>query len=224
MKKTWWKEAVVYQIYPRSFMDSNGYDISDYQAIMDESGTMEDFDELLAQAHERGIRIVMDLVVNHTSDEHKWFMESRKSKNNEYRSYYIRREGKDAQTPPNNRDNPKVRQEVFDMMTWLCDKGIDGFRMDVISMISKTKEMPDGNVNGLNGDFGPYCVHGPNVQTTFTIPDEFVGMPCLISNMENSYDSAKMVSEPYEALYCIGNRFLLPSETERISMSLAPIS
>ncbi len=214
MKKTWWKEAVVYQIYPRSFMDSNGdgigdlqgiisrldylkylgidviwlspvykspnddngYDISDYQAIMDEFGTMEDFDELLAKAHERGIKIVMDLVVNHTSDEHKWFMESRKSKDNEYRDYYIWREGKDAQTPPNNWgscfggsawqydeetamyylhlfskkqpdlnwDNPKVRQEVFDMMTWWCDKGIDGFRMDVISMISKTKEMPDG--------------------------------------------------------------------------------
>lgn len=233
MKKTWWKEAVVYQIYPRSFMDSNGdgigdlhgiisrldylkylgidviwlspvykspnddngYDISDYQAIMDEFGTMEDFDELLAKAHDRGIKIVMDLVVNHTSDEHKWFMESRKSKDNEYRNYYIWRDGKDAQTPPNNWgscfggsawqydeessmyylhlfskkqpdlnwDNPKVRQEVFDMMTWWCDKGIDGFRMDVISMISKTKEMPDGNINGLYGDFGPYCVHGPNV-------------------------------------------------------------
>ena len=82
--------------------DDNGYDISDYQAIMDEFGTMEDFDELLAKAHERGIRIVMDLVVNHTSDEHKWFMESRKSKDNAYRDYYIWREGKDEQTPPNN--------------------------------------------------------------------------------------------------------------------------
>lgn len=141
----------------------------------------------------------MDLVVNHTSDEHKWFMESRKSKDNAYRDYYIWREGKDAQTPPNNWgacfggsawqydeatdmyylhlfsrkqpdlnwDNPKVRQEVFDMMTWWCDKGIDGFRMDVISMISKTKEMPDGKVpqGGLYGTFGPYCVHGPNVHT-----------------------------------------------------------
>lgn len=233
VKKTWWKEAVVYQIYPRSFMDSNGdgigdipgiisrldylkylgidviwlspvyqspnddngYDISDYQAIMDEFGTMKDFDELLAGAHERGIRIVMDLVVNHTSDEHKWFVESRKSRDNEYRDYYIWREGRDAQTPPNNWgscfggsawqydeetamyylhlfsrkqpdlnwDNPNVRKEIFDMMTWWCDKGIDGFRMDVISMISKTAEMPDGRVNGLYGDFGPYCVHGPNV-------------------------------------------------------------
>ncbi len=233
MNRTWWKEAVVYQIYPRSFMDSNGdgigdlqgiisrldylkylgidviwlspvyqspnddngYDISDYQDIMDEFGTMEDFDELLAAAHERGLKIVMDLVVNHTSDEHKWFMESRKSKNNAYRDYYIWREGKDGQTPPNNWgscfggsawqydeatdmyylhlfskkqpdlnwDNPKVRKEVFDMMTWWCDKGIDGFRMDVISMISKTKEMPDGEVHGLYGSFDPYCVHGPNV-------------------------------------------------------------
>ena len=132
MNRTWWKEAVIYQIYPRSFMDSNGdgigdlkgitgrldylkylgidviwlspvykspnddngYDISDYQAIMDEFGTMEDFDELLAKAHEKGIKIVMDLVVNHTSDEHPWFMESRKSKDNEYRDYYIWRDGK----------------------------------------------------------------------------------------------------------------------------------
>lgn len=233
MKKTWWKEAVIYQIYPRSFMDSNadgigdlkgitsrldylqylgidviwlspiykspnddnGYDISDYRAIMDEFGTMEDFDEMLKEAHARNIRIVMDLVVNHTSDEHQWFVESRKSKENKYRDYYIWRDGKDASTPPNNWgacfggsaweydsntkmyylhlfskkqpdlnwDNPEVRNEVFDMMTWWCEKGIDGFRMDVISMISKTKEMPDGEVHGLYGDFGPYCIHGPNV-------------------------------------------------------------
>ena len=233
MNKTWWKEAVVYQIYPRSFMDSNrdgigdlkgitdrldylkylgidviwlspiyqspnddnGYDISDYCAIMDEFGTMEDFDELLEEAHNRGIRIVMDLVVNHTSDEHKWFVESRKSEDNEYRDYYIWREGKDGNMPPNNWgscfggtaweydeetgkyylhlfsrkqpdlnwENPKVRKAVFDMMTWWCEKGIDGFRMDVISMISKTKEMPDGEVKGLYGDYNPYCVNGPNV-------------------------------------------------------------
>ncbi len=235
MNKTWWKEAVVYQIYPRSFMDSNGdgigdlqgiisrldylkylgidviwlspvykspnddngYDISDYQDIMDEFGTMKDFDELLAAAHERGLKIVMDLVVNHTSDEHKWFVESRKSTDNAYRDYYIWREGKDGQNPPNNWgscfggsawqydeatsmyylhlfskkqpdlnwDNPTVRKEVFDMMTWWCEKGIDGFRMDVISMISKTKEMPDGEVHDLLGDFSPYCIHGPNVHT-----------------------------------------------------------
>ena len=233
MNKTWWKESVIYQIYPRSFMDSNadgigdikgitgkldylkylgidviwlspvyqspnddnGYDISDYQAIMTEFGTMEDFDEMLKEAHARGIRIVMDLVVNHTSDEHKWFMESRKSKENKYRDYYIWREGKSSSTPPNNWgacfggsaweydkqtdmyylhlfskkqpdlnwDCPDVRKEVFDMMTWWCEKGIDGFRMDVISMISKTKEMPDGEVHDLYGDFNPYCVHGPNV-------------------------------------------------------------
>ena len=233
MKKTWWKEAVIYQIYPRSFMDSNadgigdlpgitsrldylkylgidviwlspvyespnddnGYDISNYKSIMKEFGTMQDFDELLAQAHARDIRIVMDLVVNHTSDEHPWFIESRKSKDNPYRDYYIWRDGADKETPPNNWgacfggsaweydsatemyylhlfsrkqpdlnwDNPAVRKEIFEMMSWWCDKGIDGFRMDVISMISKTKEMPDGIKNGLYGDFSPYCVHGPNV-------------------------------------------------------------
>ena len=220
MEKRWWKEGVVYQIYPRSFCDSNGdgigdlngitskfdylkelgidviwlspvykspnddngYDISDYQAIMDEFGTMEDFDRMLAAAHERGIKIMMDLVVNHTSDEHKWFIESRKSTDNPYRDYYIWRPAKEDGSLPNNWgscfsgpaweydkttdmyflhlfskkqpdlnwDNPVVRQEVFDMMNWWLDKGIDGFRMDVISLISKRPGLPDGTL-GLNG-------------------------------------------------------------------------
>lgn len=139
MKKAWWKEAVVYQIYPRSFCDSNGdgigdlngitskldylkelgidviwlspvykspnddngYDISDYEDIMTEFGTMDDFDKMLAAAHDRGIKIVMDLVVNHTSDEHPWFVESRSSKDNEKRDYYIWKEGKDGKEPTN---------------------------------------------------------------------------------------------------------------------------
>ncbi len=231
--RTWWKESVVYQIYPRSFADSNGdgigdlrgitgkldylkelgidviwlspvyqspnddngYDISNYQAIMQEFGTMEDFDEMLAAAHERGIRIVMDLVVNHTSDEHDWFVESRKSKDNPYRDYYIWREGKNGAEPNNwgsvfsgpawqydettdmyflhlfskkqpdlNWDNPKVRDEVFSMMNWWCEKGIDGFRMDVISMISKVEGLPDGeDKGGLYGEWGPYVCNGPHV-------------------------------------------------------------
>lgn len=234
MNKAWWKEAVVYQIYPRSFMDGNGdgigdlkgitsrldylqtlgvdvvwlspvykspnddngYDISDYQDIMDEFGTMDDFDEMLREAHRRGIRIVMDLVVNHTSDEHRWFVESRKSRENPYRDYYIWKNPKEDGSAPNNWgacfggsaweydeatnmyylhlfskkqpdlnwENAQVRKEVFDMMTWWCDKGIDGFRMDVISMISKTPEMPDGPVGDQGyGDFGPYSIHGPHV-------------------------------------------------------------
>ena len=233
MNKKWWKESVVYQIYPRSFNDSNGdgigdlngitekldylknlgidviwlspvyqspnddngYDISDYQAIMKEFGTMEDFDCMLAAAHERGIKIVMDLVVNHTSDEHAWFMESRKSKDNPYRDYYIWREGKDGKEPNNwgscfsgsawvydeatdmyylhlfskkqpdlNWENPKVRYEVFSMMDWWCQKGIDGFRMDVISMISKVEGLPDGKVSdGLHGDPSPFVQNGPRV-------------------------------------------------------------
>ena len=233
MDKKWWKEAVVYQIYPRSFMDSNGdgigdlngitsrldylkdlgvdviwlspvyqspnddngYDISDYRAIMQEFGTMEDFDRMLSEMHKRGIRLVMDLVVNHTSDEHKWFVESRKSKDNPYRDYYIWRDAKEGKEPNNwgscfsgsawkydpqtemyylhlfskkqpdlNWENEKVRQEVYDMMKFWCEKGIDGFRMDVISMISKDQRFPDGEMNnGLYGDFGPYCVHGPRV-------------------------------------------------------------
>lgn len=234
MNKKWWKESVVYQIYPRSFMDSdgdgigdingitskldylkelginviwlspvyqspnddNGYDISDYQAIMEEFGTMEDFDRMLQAAHERGIKIMMDLVVNHTSDEHAWFVESRKSKENPYRDYYIWREGKNGEAPNNwgscfggsaweydqatdmyflhlfskkqpdlNWDNEKVRKEVFDMMTWWLSKGVDGFRMDVISMISKVPELPDGTKGegALYGDFGPSVINGPHV-------------------------------------------------------------
>ena len=219
MEKRWWKESIVYQIYPRSFKDSNGdgigdlngitekmdyleklgvnvvwlspvyqspnddngYDISDYRAIMTEFGTMEDFDRMLAAAHEHGIKIVMDLVVNHTSDEHPWFIESRKSKDNPYRDYYIWRDGKDGKEPNNwgscfsgpaweydeetdmyylhlfskkqpdlNWDNPKVREEVFDMMNWWLEKGVDGFRMDVISLISKQPDLPDGKP-GING-------------------------------------------------------------------------
>lgn len=234
MKKTWWKEAVIYQIYPRSFMDSNGdgigdlrgiisrldylkllgvdvlwispiyqspnddngYDISDYQAIMAEFGTMEDFDELLSEAHKRDIKILMDLVVNHTSDEHAWFTESRKSKDNDYRDYYIWRDGREDGSMPNNWgsvfggpawkydeetdmyylhlfspkqpdlnwDNPKVRKEVFDMMNWWCEKGIDGFRMDVISLISKEEGLPDGEMTDSGyGDFGSHSTHGPHV-------------------------------------------------------------
>lgn len=233
-ERAWWKEAVVYQIYPRSFMDSdgdgigdlngirmklsylkklgvdviwlspiyqspnddNGYDISDYRNIMTEFGTMEDFDAMLQEAHESGIRIVMDLVVNHSSDEHKWFVESRKSKDNPYRDYYIWKEGVDGKEPNNwgacfggsaweydertqmyylhmfskkqpdlNWENPKVRDEIFQMMTWWGEKGIDGFRMDVITMISKDQSFPDGkkSEDALYGDFAPYVNNGPRV-------------------------------------------------------------
>ena len=233
MEKRWWKESVVYQIYPRSFCDSNGdgigdlngitgkldylkelgidviwlspvykspnddngYDISDYQAIMDEFGTMEDFDRMLATAHEKGIKIMMDLVVNHTSDEHKWFIESRKSTDNPYRDYYIWRPAKEDGSLPNNWgscfsgpaweydkttdmyflhlfskkqpdlnwDNPVVRQEVFDMMNWWLKKGVDGFRMDVISLISKEPGLPDKEP-GING-YATFNVsaNGPHV-------------------------------------------------------------
>lgn len=213
MHKKWWKESVVYQIYPRSFMDSNGdgigdlqgiiskldylkklgvdviwlspvyespnddngYDISDYQAIMREFGTMGEWDELLKEIHHRDMKLIMDLVVNHSSDEHKWFVEAKKSKENPYRDYYIWRKGKDGKEPNNwysnfggsawqydeqtdeyflhlfskkqpdlNWENPKLRNEIYEMMQWWLEKGIDGFRMDVINFISKPEEMPDG--------------------------------------------------------------------------------
>ena len=228
-KRAWWKEAVVYQIYPRSFADSNGdgigdlngitahldylktlgvdviwcspvyaspnddngYDISDYRAIMPEFGTMEDFDRMLEGIHQRGMKLVMDLVANHTSDEHAWFVESRKSRDNPYRDYYIWKDGKDGKAPNNwggcfsgsaweydeatgqyymhlfskkqpdlNWANPKVREGVFDMMKWWCDKGIDGFRMDVIGMIGK-ESFEDGYVapGALYGDGSPFYQH-----------------------------------------------------------------
>ena len=230
----WWKNSVVYQIYPRSFADSNGdgigdlngitahldylqklgvdvvwlspvyqspnddngYDISDYQNIMQEFGTMEEFDRMLAEMHKRGIRLVMDLVVNHTSDEHAWFIESKKSKENPYRDFYIWREGKDGKEPNNwgacfggstweydretdmyylhcfskkqpdlNWENKAVRNNIYEMMCWWCEKGIDGFRMDVISMISKDQSYPDGEIHGGSSyaDFGPFVCNGPRV-------------------------------------------------------------
>jgi oligo-1,6-glucosidase len=212
MRGQWWKDSTVYQIYPRSFMDSNGdgigdlqgiiskldylkrlgidviwlspvykspnddngYDISDYKDIMDEFGTMEDWEELLDEMHSRGMKLIMDLVVNHSSDEHAWFIEAKKSKDNPYRDYYIWRKGNNGQEPNNwssnfggsawefdensgeyflhlfskkqpdlNWENPALRQEVYDMMQWWLDKGIDGFRMDVINFISKEEGLPD---------------------------------------------------------------------------------
>ena len=234
MKKAWWKESVVYQIYPRSFYDSNGdgigdlrgiiqkldylkelgvsvvwlspvykspnddngYDISDYQDIMDEFGTLADWRELIAGMHARGIKLVMDLVVNHTSDEHRWFQESRTSKDNPYRDYYIWRPGKHGREPNNwksffggsawqydtatdeyylhlfskkqpdlNWENPNVRQEVYNMMHWWLKQGVDGFRMDVINVISKRPGLPDiPPVNADRYQFnGEYYANGPRL-------------------------------------------------------------
>lgn len=215
--KHWWNNSVVYQIYPKSFQDSNGdgvgdlrgiinrldylkklgvdiiwlnpiykspqvdngYDISDYQAINPTLGNMADFQELINGIHHRGMKLVMDLVVNHTSDQHKWFEESKKSRDNPYRDYYIWRDGKNGKEPNNwgsyfsgpawkydpetdqyylhlfapqqpdlNWENPNVRHSVYDMMNWWAAKGVDGFRMDVINLISKPKELTDGPLTG----------------------------------------------------------------------------
>ena len=216
--RQWWKEAVVYQVYPRSFNDANGdgigdlkgiteklpylaklginviwlspvfdspnvdngYDISDYFAIMSDFGTMEDFDEMLETAHKHGIKILMDLVANHTSNEHPWFKESRSSKDNPYRDYYIWKDPKGFDEdgnpiPPNNWasefggsawewdeatgqfylhiffkeqpdlnwENKKVREDLYSMVRWWLDKGVDGFRLDAINIISKPEGFPD---------------------------------------------------------------------------------
>lgn len=236
----WWQQPVVYQIYPRSFNDSNGdgigdlpgitekipylaklgidviwlspiyaspnddngYDISDYRAIMTEFGTMADFDELLATAHEHGIKLMMDLVVNHTSDEHEWFHQARSAKDNPYRDYYVWRDpagfSEDGTPiPPNNWiscfspsvwewdegtqqfylhyfsvkqpdlnwENPKVREEVYDIMRFWLDKGVDGFRMDVINLISKDLSFPDDpavTAGGLDNSLA-VAANGPRV-------------------------------------------------------------
>ncbi len=232
--RQWWKESVVYQIYPRSFMDSNGdgigdlqgiirkldyisalgadviwlcpvydspnadngYDIRDYQSIMKDFGTMQDFNELLVQAHEKNLKIVMDLVVNHSSDEHEWFRKSRETPKNKYRDYYIWRDGKNGAEPTNwaaafggsawkydesvgqyylhlfaekqpdlNWENEEVRFKIYDMMKWWLDKGVDGFRMDVINSISKDQLFPDGEkVRGRKYVSGSqYTSNGPRV-------------------------------------------------------------
>lgn len=230
MTKTWWKESVIYQIYPRSFNDSNGdgigdlrgiiekldylkelgidviwlspiykspnddngYDISDYYDIMEEFGTMADFDEMLEEIHKRGMKLVMDLVVNHSSDEHFWFQESRKSKDNPYRDYYIWKPEKpnnwlsffsgsawqkDEATdeyylhlftkkqPDLNWENPKVRHEVYSLMRFWLDKGIDGFRMDVIPLISKRLDYPDADFSDFNKVIAEVYANGPKVHT-----------------------------------------------------------
>src|SRR5439155_95477 len=219
MNTAWWQQSVVYQIYPRSFCDSNGdgigdlpgitskldylaalgidvvwlspiyrspnddngYDISDYRAIHGEFGTMGDFDHLLKAMHERGLKLMMDLVVNHTSDAHAWFEQARSARDNPYHDYYIWRDPVDGREPNNwesvfsgsawtwneatgeyylhmfsprqpdlNWENPKVRVEVYELMHFWLRKGVDGFRMDVINMISKPwqadGQLPDAAV------------------------------------------------------------------------------
>ena len=234
-KRTWWKEATAYQIYPRSFKDSNGdgigdlagvtekldylgelgidliwlspvyqspnadngYDISDYREIMDEFGTTDDMLQLLNAAHARGIRIVMDLVVNHTSDEHSWFRSSRANPDGPYGDYYIWASGRNGGPPNNwfsafsgqawtyepkrdeyylhiysprqpdlNWDNRRVRSDIYDMMRFWLDRGVDGFRMDVINQISKPADLPDDHAPtpGTRPGFRFYT-NGPNVHT-----------------------------------------------------------
>lgn len=236
MTKLWWQNAVVYQVYPKSFQDSNddgigdlrgiinrldyikelgadiiwlnpiykspdidgGYDIADYQNINPTFGNMDDFECLLKTAHQKGLKIMMDLVVNHSSSDHEWFKKSIGStdKNNKYRDYYVWRDPVDGHEPNNwgssfsgpawtfdeksgqyylhlfakeqpdlNWDNPEVRNSIFDMMNWWAGKGIDGFRMDVISLISKPKDLPDApkEEGAAYGNAGEIIANGPHV-------------------------------------------------------------
>ncbi len=268
---TWWKEAVFYQIYPRSFNDSDGdgvgdiqgivekvdyidglgvdavwlnpvyespqvdygYDVSDYQAIHDEYGTMEDWEELLDALHDRDIRLVMDLVANHTSDEHTWFLRSRDS-DEEYEDYYIWREGEETEgeegvehVPPNNWEsafggsawkydagrgehylhlfhekqpdlnwsNPDVRDEVVEVVDWWLEKGVDGFRMDVINLLSKPDDLPDGSPES-DWVGSEHFVDGPKIH-------EYVG------------ELHERAFEPHDAVTVAEMPDLTPDEAER---------
>ena len=232
MEKKWWKEEVIYQIYPRSFKDSNndgigdlrgiiskldyiknlgvdiiwlspiyespnddnGYDISDYIAIHPEFGTMEDFDELLEEIHSRGMKLLMDVVLNHSSDEHAWFEKSKQSKNNSYRDFYIWKKGIDGGPPNNwksffggsaweydeqtdeyflhlftkkqpdlNWENPLVREKLYEVLKFWLDKGIDGFRMDVIPLISKRLDFASTELDSFNDVVEQVYSTGPRV-------------------------------------------------------------
>ena len=279
MTDLWWKSAVVYQIYPRSFADAdgdgmgdlrgiidhldhlaglgvdviwlspiypspqddNGYDISDYQDIEPVFGTLEIFDELLAGVHARGMKLIMDLVVNHSSDEHPWFVESRSSQDNPKRDWYWwqpAREGMEAGTPgaeptnwgsvfggsaweldektgeyylhlfskkqPDlNWENPEVRQAVYAMMNWWLDRGIDGFRMDVINMISKVLPLADGRVTAGSayGDGSPGFVGGPRLHEFLQEmhAEVFAGRDALLTVGEMpgvTVDEAKLFTDP----------------------------
>ena len=232
MEKKWWKEGIIYQIYPRSFCDKNGdgigdlkgiiskldylkelgvdiiwlspiykspnedngYDISDYRNILSEFGTLSDFDILLDGVHQRGMRLLMDLVVNHCSDEHFWFEEAKKSTDNPYRDYFFWKEPVNGQVPNNwksffggsvwewheetqayylhlftkkqpdlNWENPKLRREVYDLMRFWLDKGIDGFRMDVFSLFSKRLAFEDTDMSDFNQVIQDVYANGPRI-------------------------------------------------------------
>ncbi|MGC1472092.1 MAG: alpha-glucosidase [Psychroserpens sp.] len=232
MNRAWWKESVVYQIYPRSFKDTtgnglgdiygiiekldyikalnvdvvwicpvyespnndNGYDISDYRTISEEFGGNSAFDLLLKKMHDKGLKLVMDLVANHTSDQHEWFQQAKKTKTNPYRDYYHWKSSKNGEAPNNwqsifggtvwshnettndfylhlftkeqpdlNWENPKVRQEIYDVVRFWANKGVDGFRMDVISLISKQKEFPNTIYDNYQDTIKNYYANGPKI-------------------------------------------------------------
>jgi trehalose-6-phosphate hydrolase len=232
LTQPWWKKAVVYQIYPKSFNDTtgngvgdlqgiiekldylkklgvdvlwltpiyespqrdNGYDISDYYKIYEPYGTMKDFDQLLEEAHKRGLKIIMDIVVNHTSTSHEWFQKAAASKDNPYRDYYIWKEGKETEPPTNwsskfggsawkydentgqyylhlfdvtqadlNWENEAVRKDIYKMMEYWLDKGVDGFRLDVINLISKDQQFPNDDGSIPPGDGRKFYTDGPRI-------------------------------------------------------------
>jgi len=264
LDRAWWKEAVVYQVYPQSFDDTtgdgigdlrgiterldylaelgvdvvwlnpvydsphhdDGYDVRDYRAIREAYGDLDDWQRLLEEVHDRGMKLIMDLVVNHTSDEHAWFVEARENPDSEYRDYYVWRPGEEDENgdpvPPNNWEsgfggsaweydeasgeyylhlfdvhqpdldweNPTVREEIYDMMRWWLDKGIDGFRMDVVNMISKPQTFPDDDPDRGWVGMG-HVADGPRL-------DEFLGE--MSDETFDRYDTMAVAEMPEATL------------------------
>jgi len=274
MKQEWWKKSVIYQIYPKSFKDTNGdgigdlqgiidkldylkelgveviwltpiyespqkdngYDISDYYRIQPEYGTMETFEELLRQAHLRGIKIIMDIVVNHTSTDHAWFIEASSSKDSLLRDYYIWKNPVDGGVPNNwkskfggsawtfdertgqyylhlfdesqadlNWENPELRERIYDMMRFWLDKGVDGFRLDVINLLSKDQRYPNDTLEKATDDGRKYYTDGPRIHEYLKEMNERV-----FSRYPNLLTVGEMSSTSIE--HCI--RYTNPEEKE----------
>ncbi len=279
-EQPWWKKAVVYQIYPKSFRDTtgngigdlqgiiekldylqslridviwltpiyesplkdNGYDISDYYKISPEFGTMETFEKLLHRAHEKGIKIILDIVVNHTSTEHKWFKEAAQSKDDRYRDFYIWKDGVNGQDPNNwkskfggsawkydertdqyylhlfdvtqadlNWENPKLRDKIYEMMNFWMDKGVDGFRLDVINLLSKDQSYPNDSLATPTDDGRKFFTDGPRIHEFLKEMNQKV-----FSNRSNFLTVGEMSSTSIEN--CL--RYTNPDEKE-LSMTFS---
>lgn len=292
MQKEWWKEAVIYQIYPRSFKDSNGdkigdipgiiekldylkdlgvdvvwlspvykspnvdngYDISDYKSVMEEFGTMEDLECLIREMHKRDLKLMMDIVVNHTSNQHEWFKKScQPDEDNPYADFYIWRKGKDGGPPNNwgsffggsaweycearkmyylhmfakeqpdlNWENPNVRHEVEQMMNWWMQKGVDGFRLDVINLIGKDQKFPDGKKQEgeLYGDMIPFTHNMPQAHIYIKELNEKVFSKYPMITVGETLETTVEDGKKYSGFYVVTKKLTGAQIKEMLESSL----